>query len=233
VEALIDIRVALPTDIDLDRLATFSEPLLARFSESKPRMSAQARIEISEKGAAMTSTDPKPDGHIFRSPSENLTVQARLDGFTLSKAKPYESWKTFCPQFVELWQRFVVVARPLKITRVALRYINRIPIPLGVDMKEYLLTIPEVAPGVPQFLASLLMRLAIPHQTGSLAVVTLASVPPGEVPGYPLIFDIDVFREVEMLVDDPSLWKLIRELRAFKNTIFFKSLTPRALEMFR
>jgi uncharacterized protein (TIGR04255 family) len=205
-----------------------------RFERAKKRVSAQARVEFGEKGSSVTTTLPKADGYVFAAPQENLIAQARLDGFTLSKMKPYDSWKTFCPQFVELWKRYISVARPAKITRIALRYVNVIEIPAGVDFKEYILTIPEIAPGIPQALPSFLMRLVVPSPAGTMAIITEAtSDAQPSAPGlFPLIFDIDVFRDIEMEPDDPELWTTIRELRSYKNTIFFKSLTPKTLEMF-
>ena len=55
-------------------------------------------------------------------------------------------------------------ARPNRLKRLALRYINRIEIPLPIrDFKDYLLTIPEIAPGLPQALSNFIMRLVIPN----------------------------------------------------------------------
>ena len=234
-EALIDIRVTLPTEIDLARLKTFPEPFAERFPESKLRSSAAARIAFNDQAApVVTSEGPTPDGYFFRGPGGDLIAQARLDGFTLSKLKPYDSWMTFCPQFVELWNRYIAVAHPLKITRVALRYINRIELPVAVDFKKYLLTVPEIAPGIPQSLPALLMRLVIPSPSGNIAIVTETAGDTPSDPGmFPLIFDIDVFRDVDMSTGDAALWSIIRDLRLYKNTIFFNSLTPTALEMYK
>jgi uncharacterized protein (TIGR04255 family) len=234
-EAVIDIRVKLSTDIDLARLATFSDPFPLRFEKPKLRHSGAAQIEFKASEApVMTSTRPTPDGYIFLAPAEKLIAQARIDGFSLSKLKPYDSWKKFCPQFVELWDRYVSVVRPARITRIALRYINRIELPVGNEFKEYILTFPEVAPGIPQGLPVFLARLVIPSPTGNMAVVTETNGgSPSSPTLFPMIFDIDVFRDVDMEIGDAKLWSTIRDLRSYKNTIFFKSLTPKALEMFQ
>jgi uncharacterized protein (TIGR04255 family) len=235
-EAVIDIRVKPPADIDLARLATFSDPFPLRFPEPKLRHSASAKIEFKGQAAAplMTATGPTPDGYVFSAPAENLIAQARIDGFSLSKLKPYDSWKKFCPQFVELWDRYVSVAQPVRITRIALRYINRIELPVGNEFKEYILTFPEVAPGIPQGLPVFFARLVIPSPTGNMAVVTETNGGASSSPTLvPMIFDIDVFRDVDMEIGDAKLWSTIKDLRSYKNTIFFKSLTPKALEMFQ
>ncbi len=234
-QALIDMRVNLPADTDLSCLVMFSEPFGDRFTAPKLRQFGAAEIKFGQGANPLISyTGPTPDGYIFTAPRENLIAQARLDGFTLSKLKPYDSWTTFCPQFVELWRRYVAVAKPVKITRVALRYVNRIELPTGRDFQEYILTVPVIAPDIPQMLPAFLMRLVIPSDTGNMAIVTETVGDPSSRPDvFPLIFDIDVFRDVDMDIDDPALWRIIQSLRAYKNAIFFKSLTPATLEMFK
>jgi uncharacterized protein (TIGR04255 family) len=49
----------------------------------------------------------------------------------------------------------------------------------------------------------------------------------------PLIFDIDVFREAAFDVKGEELWQAFEKLRDLKNNIFFKSITPKAKELFR
>ena len=50
----------------------------------------------------------------------------------------------------------------------------------------------------------------------------------------PLILDIDVFVEGKSFAaDGDEVWEQLDQLRDFKNRIFFGSLTPKALELFR
>jgi uncharacterized protein (TIGR04255 family) len=234
-EAVIDIKVSLPTSTTLNELGTFTDPLRQRFTESKPRMAAEFQMAFGEGAAPqVTSQGPAQDGYFFTAPAENLVAQARLDGFTLSKLKPYESWNTFCQQFVVLWRRYLEVARPLSIKRIALRYINRIELPPGVDLDEYFLTIPKIAEGVPQVLPSFLMRLVVPSETGTIAIITqtIAKLPE-DYSVYPVIFDIDVFREVDINPEDIALWSFLKDLRSYKNTVFFRSITPKTLSLFQ
>ena len=82
-----------------------------------------------------------------------------------------------------------------KVIRLALRYINRIEIPLPMrDFKDYILTVPEIAPGVPQGLERFFMRLIIPSdEAQAVAVVTESMEPVTDNKTVPVIFDIDVY----------------------------------------
>src|SRR5438874_6884893 len=71
--------------------------------------------------------------------------------------------------------------------------INRIEIPLPMrDFKDYILTIPEIAPGLPQGLANFFMRLIIPVPAmNAIAIVTEAFDPTAASSSVlPFIFDI-------------------------------------------
>jgi uncharacterized protein (TIGR04255 family) len=48
-----------------------------------------------------------------------------------------------------------------------------------------------------------------------------------------VLFDTDAFREVRLAVDSPLVDQTFLSLRRLKNRIFFKGLTPKALELFK
>ncbi len=101
------------------------------------------------------------------------------------------------------------------------------------DFKDYVRTIPEIAPSLPQGLQNFLMRLEIPDTgSGSLAIVTQTMAPPkGDT--LSLIFDIDVIREEAFDPGSPDLRVAFDQLREFKNRIFFFSITEKAQELFK
>jgi uncharacterized protein (TIGR04255 family) len=231
-EALIDIRVQLPDDVGLDTLRAFQGLVAPRFPQMDERYSVEAQIQVNkEEGAKLTSTPPSPDGFLLSSDSEPVRVQVRRDGFTVHRLRPYNRWSDFSGDAKSLWQQYKALARPIKVTRLEVRYINRLELAPDHDFADYILTAPEVAPALPQGLADYFMRLVIPHESGSLAVITESTLPRDpEASAYPIILDIDVFRDVDLPVDDLEVWSIMEELRGYKNLIFFNSLTPAFLE---
>ena len=234
-EAVIDIRAELPPSVYLEHLLDFGAGISDRFTETQQRESVQARIEW-QKGAPprVVAPPPTPDGYLFQSPEERLIVQARLDGFTLSRLRPYHDGDTFLAQARELWRRYVEIARPTKVTRLAIRNVNRIEMERSADLQRYVLTAPEIARGLPQEMLHFFMRVILADSSGALAIVTeTVAEPAASASTIPLIFDIDAFREIEFQADDPEIWSALGVLRQVKNRIFFRSLTPEALEAFR
>ena len=236
-EALLDIRVELPGDVDLKKLETFHSFVKERFPERQERRFIKAELKLSpEMASAQLPTSSGTDGYFFRSQSEKKIVQARLDGFTFNKLKPYESWDALRSEASELWNFYLQVANPLRITRIALRYINRIDIPLPlIDFKEYILTTPEIAPILPQALSNFFMRLVIPNpEIQATAIIIETMENPVDDQRLPLILDIDVWRGTIYNKDNQTeMWDDFEKLRRFKNDIFFNSITEKTKELFK
>lgn len=233
-EALIDIRVELPERITLQDLEAFHNIVKARFPDKKERISYKADFKVSPKGSTVEVPPSKPDGYLFHSSAENKIVQARLDGFTFNKLKPYENWDIFRTEARQLWDEYFKIANPVKITRIALRYINRIEIPLPFKtFKEYVLTIPEIAPTLPQDLAQFFMQLSIPNRDIEATAVINQTMEMPANQRLPLIFDIDVFREVTYSDNREEMWGEFEKLRKYKNALFFESITDKTKELFK
>jgi uncharacterized protein (TIGR04255 family) len=234
-EALIDIRVELPSDVDIAALHRFYEGLEDRFPKIDQRMSMSATLDLKQPDGGLKGNAPKPDGYMMRSEEKALVVQARLDGFTINKLTPYHNWKSFSDEAKELWERYVRIARPSKVIRLALRYTNRIEVLPGREFKEFVLTFPEVAPGIPQILPEYFLRLVIPHPSGSTAIVMESSLPSApEAENVSMLLDIDVFRAVDIPpTQESTIWSTLEELRAYKNLIFFQTITPTQMEKYK
>ena len=236
-EAVLDIRVELPTDIDLASLAKFHEAILERFPNKEERFSWKSGFQF-KKGAApeILQASGGADGYLFKSVDGKKIVQARLDGFSFNKLKPYERWETLRDEAKELWALYITIAKPVAITRLALRYINKIDIPLPLkDFKEYILTLPEVAKGLPDVFRGYFMTIEMLDPKADLCATIIEALKPIPVDSksLPLILDIDTYKNIRLKPDDGSLWLIMEQLRDFKNRIFLESLTPKTKEMFK
>lgn len=237
VEALLDIRVKLPATVTLDQLARFQDGVRDAYPNRRTHFSWQAGFQMKPGGVSLELNAPTggEDGYVFSSADGRQTAQARRDGFTFNRLKPYDRWESLRDEARRLWNRYREIANPIQIGRAALRYINRIEIPISItNFKEYVLTTPEIAPELPQGMSTFFMRLVIPEQDlGFMAIVTeTMEEPKGDL--LPFILDVDVHKERDFdASDDTVLWNTFERLRDFKNDIFFKSITPRSKELFR
>ena len=236
VEALLDIAVVLPETVDQEKLASFQERLGKRYPNKQVRHSWSAEVQLRPGALPETRGTATGVGYLFTSQDGKQVVQVRKDGFSFSRLKPYEKWDLFSQEARGLWSQYVSTLKPTKVIRAALRFINRIELPLPfADFKEYLLTTPEIAPGLPQSLSSFFFRVVIPDERAKALAIITETIEEAEVTKgkLPVIFDIDVFRTGSFPTDAEKLWPMFAELRELKDRIFFESLTDKAKDLFR
>jgi len=231
-EAVLEIRTALPDDVGEGDLNRFAEAISANYTKRRERL----QFSVGFQGGTPTGSEATVDGLLIEHETHPNIVQARLDGFAFSRLHPYEDWESFQSEALPLWNLYREVLRPIRIVRVALRYINTIELDVSEDPSLTLAVLPGVpAPMAPVGLTSFTMQMLSEHPDfGAAAKVIehLAPLEPG-VERVQVMLDIDVFKTLDLSPEDPALWEHFDQLRELKNSLFFSSITPQARERYQ
>lgn len=235
-EALIDIRIKIKEGFDVERFQTLFDAISSQYPDKKARHRWEGRFEFKKGEGPISTAAENVDGYIFTSGDQKQIFQTRIDGFTFNRLKPYDKWESFRDEARRLWQLYSNLVVP-EIVRVAVRYINRFNIPLFPqplrDFSEYLTAAPIVPEGLPQGVSSFLSRVVIHDpETDADAIITQAFEQIVDPKFLPIILDIDVFKQRE-LINEEEAWQTLEKLRHLKNDIFFKSITEKAKELFK
>ena len=232
IEALIDIRAQLPVESHLEMLQEVFAKVKQEYPKKVTRDYVQGHLSLGDEVGI--SAKQTPMGFVCYSKDGTQVFQARLDGFTFSRLKPYENWFQLRDEAKRLWDIYSSVMKPVRINRVALRYINQIDIPLPMkDFKDYLRTTPEISPDLPQGLSGFFMQLQIPQDDfGGLLMLTQTIVPPRNPSVVSVILDIDVFKTDADLSLESDVWSLLEVLRSRKNDFFEGCITNQCRALF-
>lgn len=238
VEAVIDLRVQHPADFDFKSIERIHGQIFAQYPDKKTRFRLQSEIKVEQGEITHTSASQETDGFVYTSSNQQQIVQAHNAGFTFSWLKPYTNWDDLYEEAKKLWGIYCEFTRPESITRIATRFINKLELPMPIrDLRDYLTSVPEIPPRLPQNLIEFMSRVVFPEpQNGALAVITQASqIPVGseDKEVMPILLDIDVFKEVHFEADDEKAWDMINSFRDTKNRIFFESITERLENLYR
>jgi len=235
VEALLDIHATFSAPVGLDQLVRFHEPIRDRYPVKQEQVLWE--VQFGAQGAAIQqAVKSEPRGLMFKSNDGRRVVQARRDGFTFNWLKPYQTWNALRDEARPLWERYAEMFRPSQVTKLGLRYINRLELPLPFnDFRDYVRTAPDIADGIPQSVSGLFMRLEIPKPESDLVAVVTETIEPLSQEGtrLPFLFDIDVTRTAIFETTSQDIWESFERMRDYKNTIFFTSTTDQAKAMFR
>jgi uncharacterized protein (TIGR04255 family) len=172
----------------------------------------------------------------FRSADDRQIAQFNRDSFVFSRLHPYQSWERFSKEALRLWDLHIQLANPTQVQRPGLRFINRMPLAKGKQLKFYLDSPPEPPQKMKLALNGFFYqdRLSVPGQAYAINI-TRTLLPPEE-PGTQdaaLILDVDVFSEECFELRRDALEHKLAEMRWLKNRAFFGSVTNKALESFR
>lgn len=232
-----DIRVISQEGLDLTGVEPFAKAVSDRFPNKQTQHFYSGGMEIKGEGPPeYLEPELKAVGFLCTSESSDRVVQGRIDGFSFSKLRPYVDWPSLRDEARDLWEIYRATVEPRKAVRLALRYINRLEIPLPItDFREYVLTSPEIAPDLPQALSEFFFKIAIPGPDINAMAIINSTIARPEYEGrvLPYIFDIDVFKTGEWQTNSAEIWEHFEDLRVYKNQLFFGSMTEKAKELFR
>lgn len=235
-EAVVDIRVKLRSDFEM---AAFLE-LRSQLADRYPNVEEGSDFELSTEWKP--GTVPQSSGrvgevslHLFRSQDGKEIVQLRRNGFSFSRLNPYTSWEEVFTEAWRLWELYAQTAKPLEVSRLAVRYINRLLLP-GTNVSLFLNPGPLLAEGWPSEIGTFLSRIVLIDRQEEIAVNVVQTLEPrlsSEQPIMPVIFDIDAFQSGSLNAEDMTIRDRFARLREMKNRIFFNGITPQAVELFR
>jgi uncharacterized protein (TIGR04255 family) len=231
-EALLDIQISVPENISPIILFNLLDKVKDFYPQVQQNITNSFEIQ-GQAGSGMIKPSTTLNGLIFISNEGDKVFQARINGFSFSKLQKYKNWVEIKQEAQNLWELYKQILGKFTVTRLGVRYINRINIPAdGNDFRKYILTTPEIAPGIPQGLAEFYMRLVIPFNEKQVAaIVTQSSDPTNQDKSvYPIIFDIDVSKGVSLDQNSPEIWEIFEDIRVIKNNIFFSSVTDQAIK---
>lgn len=237
-EAVIDIRLGGENAPTIEELSRFVEAVKSTYPSAKKigEISTQFQSDFGDidNPKISHSTSAQPLGYQCISADKKQIVQPRINGFTFSRLRPYESWSVFKAEAHRLFEMYLDIFGDHTIQRVAIRTINRLEIPeTQVDLKDWIRTGPEISPVLPQGLMGFFMQLQQPYDDiKSVCVINEALESPTEADTLAVILDIDLYRTVDIPQESNQFWELLDSMRLKKNEIFLGCITQKMLETF-
>jgi uncharacterized protein (TIGR04255 family) len=236
VEAVVDVRAKTRAGFNPETLLGVHGQLLPAYRD-KEEMS---RLEF---GFRQSGGNP-PEQHVkdlgkagyrFITSDKLQIVQFRADGFTFSRLAPYTRWEDLFEEASRLWAIYEKAAPLEEATRLAVRYINRLPLPTNKvqDFSPFLTAPPPVPKELNVLLNHFLTRVTVREPESPIVAHIVQAIQPApseEV--ISVILDIDVFETGAFAPTGGVILPRFAALRELKNRLFFSSLTEQAVALF-
>jgi uncharacterized protein (TIGR04255 family) len=233
VEALIDFRVPPQAQTAVDELGSISAEVGVEYSQREQINVFSTRLDVNEGRVHQSAAAHSKVGWLYK--SQNQVAQFRMDGFTFSRLEPYTTWGGVFEEALRLWKIYVQKTQPAQISRIAVRYINRMKLQGPATLKTYLTAPPELPEPSPQSIRDFLCRIHVTDSKSSASAAVIQALEPQVEPSsISLLLDIDAYRDrLTLDPNDPSIREKFESLRRLKNEIFFACITERTAEIYQ
>lgn len=223
-EAIIDLRTAPSSKLSIESLKKYCQEI----GDQYPVQNEQFSLELSKR-----KEDPQVIQEFIVKSDENAQVlRVSTKGFSFSKLAPYHGWQPFRTEAVRLWSTFGEVAGSARIWRISIRYINRLELPLGKNIQDFLNIYPDCRPPMPEGLDGFFLRVQMSHaELHAVSLLSLTTVHAERDDHTGLLLDFDLFSTE---IEEPSnVWGLLDTLHEKQVELFNASLTPKMKELLR
>ena len=235
-EAIIDFRVKLPSEFKVEAFLELKKTISDRFPKFEERKLFSSQLRIKKGKPQPPSAEYHGvQGYFFRPEDDKKVAQFRIDGFTFSLLKPYTHWEEMFAEARELWEMYCGIAQPEAVTRLAVRYVNHINIPLPIDdLSDYFTAPPKIPDNIQGIISGFLSKVVVYDQEMDVATNIVQALEKSIKPDkhITVVLDIDSFKTGDFNVSNDKIWDIFAILHNIKNQIFFNSITDKTARLF-
>ena len=230
-----EFQVDAPAGTSIRTLERAHKPLKPKYPRRVKQMKGTFQFQLTPAdGTTAQAAASEHVGYRFLSADGKRIAAFTTQAFAFHWLRPYTRWEELKVEAQQLWKHYRAVVKPKAITRIGVRYINNLAVPVGAkDLGDYLVLGPVVPDGLPQAVQSFLSRIEIVDEVnqriGIISQAFQGLAPDGNLS---VLLDVDTVRIGALGPDDENVWSIADRLREFKNDIFFRSVTDRLLEQY-
>lgn len=233
IEALLDIQVRFDRELDLTELQAVGATEEAIYPTREP-LHNFSMVFDTQKGTSISSSQ-EFIGYRYWSSTRDRVFQVRSNGLLYSKLPPYTAWEEWRDEARRLWHVYRSQLNPSAITKLAVRYINRIDLPGGQkDMAQFLRARPEVPEDMRlaarQF--GLHLESALEGIDGGSVSLRQGTAPHASADVHSVLLDLDLSRSSDIAVQDDKIWDYLQELHDRESELFESCITDATRSLF-
>lgn len=206
-----------------------------RYVTSEPHGQREVTVDLAT-GQRMNVKDISKGFRLWsKDRTDILIVTTAVVAF--GRLAPYVGWEAYTARARRDWEDWIKVVPRVNLSRIGVRFINRIDVPLtsGTPQRaeDYLNIYPNISQPAFGLLTNFLVQAEWPIPTSNCIAKVVAGTTRSALLGHAaLLLDIDVSQIVSLPSDTDGLWTLIDSIRGHKNEIFERLVTDKARRTF-
>jgi uncharacterized protein (TIGR04255 family) len=233
VEAVIAFEIPLlPPDVIADFQAGSSLMQEIGYLLSGPVTKHQVEIRVEGASASFGQKESSPHGLRFGSIDELYAVQFNRDGFVFSRIERYDTWEVFRAECRRVWEIYSRISGVTDVSSYAVRYINKLYIPLEEDSEQYVNIFPKLPAGIPNLISESFMRLGLPIDSPKGKLLHQQILLPPERDGFSALLLDNLFQFPAIGLTQKEIWAQLEEVRQVKDFYFDQFVSKKMKDTF-
>lgn len=228
-EALCEIHFGLNKKTKWNQVwyGKFYEKIREEFDTMEPKQVIDVNSILGPQGVAQAVSPPIIRMFYYHKKRHYL-LQLSPDIFTVNEIKKYPGWNIFIEDIQNGWNQLCEVIKPDKVTRIGLRYINKIPrTESNRQLGEWLADTKYYPKHILSIDSNFLSRFEYNINPDHRVIVTVGQSLNSKEPVKPIVLDLDTILKTDLSANWSHLKAHINNLHEQIWEIFFSSITPR------
>ncbi|MCR4305158.1 MAG: TIGR04255 family protein [Gallionella sp.] len=234
-EAVIGITFSSP--MDTKQLASINNALQKHYPHKQDVSTFDLSLEFNIKDAGNNKANLKPTlGYRLSTDDQTQLVVIWPNSISLSQLPPYQGWGNFIERFERDWSALKKIMGFQQISRIGVRYINRIDIPATapvIEHEQFLNIYPKMPDILNPLEAYALQASVTLKDINCQLTINTASVPSPLLEHASFVIDTDISSDKNPPQSDSDLIKLLNNIRTKKNQVFEACISQPARSLFQ
>jgi uncharacterized protein (TIGR04255 family) len=202
---------------------------------AEPIIVSAGNLEVkAEEGVASPSFKlvPQAQRYQFASLDGQHLVRIGRDALSVHQLAPYPGWEAFRARIIQGVASYIEIAKPRRVGRISLRYVNQINLGTGpVELSHYFSIPFETPEGLDFTVSSFFLRFEAIRSDGIKLIQSFASLP-GETVS--VILDLDLIQEKPDISAEFAIGVMreVDSLREIEREAFESAITDKLRETF-
>lgn len=209
----------------------FYQAIQANYPEMEPVTELGVELSATDTGIHQRFVAPRTRFR-FRDPDSSFFVHLGAGVLSVNVLAPYPGWEHFRERILSTWQIFRKKSEPSEITRIGLRYINRIPRETSQQPpRDWLQPSDFLAPATLKYSSGFSVRSQVLTDPNRRTIVSLQDLQTEEAgPCGSIVFDIDRITESPLPPEADRLSETLDDLHEDVWNVFQGAKTVRLEE---
>ncbi len=228
VEAILQLSFADSESIPHEAIAPVVDALRVQYPERKELFGVAGEFKPAAHGFEIVSTERNAAGVQLEETGGHRLVRILTSAVSVHEVRPYAGWNAFRACAREVFSVYEAHMPPRTISRIGVRYVNRLELPADCgDLKLWVTSAPDIPEGLPQFVSTYAVEIAMPQPDlpATVGIMRQALLEVQDSIAVPIILDIELVSNAP--VGMATAWDVIEMLHEREHLIFEHTITDR------